>query len=258
MIRKDLHIHTNFCDGKDTPEEMVRAALDLNLETLGFSIHGNSFFDGSYVITKEGMDTYKSEIYRLKEKYRDKIEILCGVEMDYHSDEVKAEDFDYSIGSVHYVKCGDTKLSIDASEESFKNAAETFFNGDYVAFANSYFKCVGDVINKTKADIIGHFDLISKFNEKNRLFNGDDERYVNAGFEAIDTLIKTGKPFEINTGAISRGYRTAPYPSDTFLRRIAELGGKVILSSDSHSASSLCCRFEEAERMARDLGLEIV
>lgn len=258
MILRDLHIHTTYCDGKNSPEEMVKAALDLNMKTLGFSIHGNSFCDGSYVITKEGMDEYRAEINGLKEKYRDKIEILCGVELDYDSDEVRAEDFDYSIGSVHYVKCGDKKLSIDASESLFKTAVETYFDGDYITFAVNYFESVADVINKTKADIIGHFDLVSKFNEKNRLFDTNDERYINAGFAAIDSLIKTGKPFEINTGAISRGYRTTPYPSETFLRRIAALGGKVILSSDSHSADSICFKFEEMERMAKDLGLQIV
>lgn len=258
MILRDLHTHTTYCDGKNSPEEMVRAALDLNMKTLGFSVHGNTFFDGSYCIKKERIDEYKAEINALKEKYHDKIEILCGVEMDYFSNEVAAEDFDYSIGSVHYVKCDTAYFPVDSSVEVFKSTVENCFDGDYIAYAESYFKNVADVINKTKADIIGHFDLISKFNEGNKFFDENDTRYISAGFAAIDALVKTGKPFEINSGAISRGYKTTFYPSEIFLQRIAQKGGKVILSSDSHSVNALCFKFEEAERMARDMGLEIV
>ena len=36
----DIHTHTKWCDGKNSAEEMVRAALALGLECLGFSGHG--------------------------------------------------------------------------------------------------------------------------------------------------------------------------------------------------------------------------
>lgn len=258
MILRDLHVHTTYCDGKNTPEEMVRAALDLNMKTLGFSVHGYTDFDESYCIPKEKVVEYKAEIKALKEKYRNKIEILCGVELDYYSDEVATEEYEYSIGSVHYVKCGDEYFPIDLNAEVFKSTVGEFSNGDYIAYAERYFKNVADVIKKTKADIIGHFDLVAKYNEGNKFFDENDARYVNAGFAAIDALIETGKPFEINSGAISRGYKTTFYPSEIFLQRIAQKGGKVILSSDSHNANTLCFKFEEAERMARDMGLEIV
>lgn len=256
MILRDLHVHTTYCDGKNTPEEMVRAALDLNMKTIGFSVHGFTEFDERYCIPKEKIETYKIEIAMLKEKYRDKIEILCGVEKDYFSKE-DTSGYDYVIGSVHYVKIADKYFSVDESKDAFKAIGEEQFGGDFILFGEEYFKNVADVINRTKADIIGHFDVISKYNEGNRFFNEENPRYVEAGLGAIERLIKSGKPFEINTGAVSRGHRTDFYPNEIFLREIARLGGRVVLSSDSHRADTLCYGFDEAERIARDMGLKL-
>ena len=104
-----------------------------------------------------------------------------------------------------------------------------------------------DRVLKCGADIIGHFDLISKFNEAGALFDEADPRYIAASRAAADALLKTGKPFEINTGAISRGYRTAPYPSKALRDYIRQKGGSFLLSSDSHAKESLCCGFDMLE-----------
>lgn len=77
---------------------------------------------------------------------------------------------DYVIGSVHYIKIGGEYFSVDESAEKFKALAENQFGGDYYALAEEYFRLVSDVVDKTKATIIGHFDLVSKFNEGGRFF----------------------------------------------------------------------------------------
>ena len=56
--------------------------------------------------------------------------------------------------------------------------------------------------------------------------------------------MRSGKVFEINTGAISRGYRTQPYPSADIRSYIKAKGGTFILSGDSHSADTLCFQFD--------------
>ena len=113
-----------------------------------------------------------------------------------------------------------------------------------------------DVIARTHADLIGHFDLITKYNEKNALFDEESPRYLDAAFSALDALLETGRPFEVNTGAISRGYRSRPYPALPLLRRIAQKGGRVVLSSDSHSAKTLCAHFAEATALCESVGLK--
>ena len=70
----------------------------------------------------------------------------------------------------------------------------------------------------------------------------------------MDGLVKAGKIFEVNTGAISRGYRTSPYPSAQWLKLLREMNGKVTVSADAHHTSGVTCAFDLAERMIKDAG----
>ena len=130
----------------------------------------------------------------------------------------------------------------------------TIITADPYAYAEDYYSIVGDVLRKTNANIIGHFDLITKFNERSYRFDEENPRYKNAVTDAIDALLPYGRPFEVNTGAISRGYRTTPYPSVRQLEYINSKGGVVILSSDSHRADTLNFAFEDALRSVRSAG----
>ena len=66
----------------------------------------------------------------------------------------------------------------------------------------------------------------------------------------------TGAAFEINTGAISRGYRTESYPSDRFLNTIREMGGSVTYSSDAHQAKFITLGFEDVVKRAKAAGFK--
>lgn len=244
----DLHMHTTFCDGKNTPEEMIISGINKGLTTIGLSGHCNTGFDSSYCMTKPVMEKYFTEVQSLKEKYADKINVLCGIEQDYYAG-IPSLDFDYIIGSVHYVYKDGEYISVDHAANITVDCVNRLYGGDYYAYAEDYYKLVADVIEKTNADIIGHFDLITKFNEGFVQFDETNPRYVNAWKNAVDKLIPYGKPFEMNTGAISRGYRTTPYPAAPILEYIREKGGKIILSSDSHSAENICYKFDECEKI---------
>lgn len=248
MIKQDLHTHSVFSDGNNTIEEIVKSAIALNLDTIGISDHSYTEFDTSYCIKKEMIPDYLSEINSLKNKYKGIIDVKCGIEQDYYST-CDTSDFDYIIGSVHYIKVNEDYIPVDESAEILLSAVSNHFNGDIYSLVELYFETVSDVVNKTNADIIGHFDLITKFNENNKLFDEYNERYICAYKKAADTLLKTGKVFEINTGAISRGYRTSPYPSSDIYRYLKNKGAKFILSSDSHSVDSLCFRFNEYDEL---------
>lgn len=250
MILQDFHIHTSYCDGKNSPEEMVCAAIELGMTKMGFSCHSYTDFDESYCIKKQQIAEYQKEIRSLAKKYKNKLEIFCGVEQDYFSNE-SIQGFDYVIGSVHYLKKNNNFYEIDGSCDEFVSLASKEYNGDYFALCEDYFKLVGEVVSKTNADIIGHFDLVTKFNEGNKLFDTTDERYMKAAKQAVDRLLKYDKLFEINTGAISRGYRSKAYPEENILEYICEKGGQLILSSDSHSVADLCGHFDEYEKFLK-------
>lgn len=243
MIRSDYHVHTVFCDGENTPEEMAEAALARGMETLGFSGHSYTFFDERYCIPKDKLSLYRETIARLKKQYRGKLRILCGIEQDLYASE-PTEGYDYVIGSVHYLKCGEAYIPVDESAAILKDAVDRFFGGDPLALAEAYFASVARLA-AMKPTIVGHLDLITKFNEQEKLFDESHPRYIAAARQAVDALLPTGALLEINTGAISRGYRSTPYPAPFLLSYILDKGGKLILSSDSHRKDTLLYGFEQ-------------
>ena len=244
---RDLHVHTTYCDGKNTPEEMVLAAIEQGLDCIGFSAHAYMEHDHSYCIKKEDIEKYKAEIRALKEKYKDDIIVLCGVEQDIFSCE-STDGYDYVIGSVHYVREGIPALCLDDTEELFAEVAEIYFGGDFYAMAEEYYKTVSQLPEKVQPDIIGHFDIITKYNEGGRYFDESHPRYVAAYKAAVDSLVECGVPFEVNTGAVSRGYKTQPYPAKPIFDYIVEKGGDFIFSGDAHSTEGLCYQFEKWEK----------
>ena len=245
-VRTDLHVHSTFSDGDNDPETMVRAAIAEGMEVLGFSDHGYTDFDESYCIPRDRIGEYGKTIRELAARYLGQIRILCGIEQDIDGG-LPIGDYDYVIGSVHYVYPGQESLPIDMNRDTFAFIVKEAYNGDPLAFAEDYYRKVARVVERTHCDIIGHFDLVTKFNGNEDFFRFDDPRYLKAAFAAIDALLPYSRPFEINTGAMSRGYRTDPYPHRILRDYIREKGGQFILSSDSHNQRNLMNCFTDYE-----------
>ena len=247
----DYHTHTKYCDGKDTPERMAELAYEKGFSVLGFSGHGYTAFDGSYCMSLEGTKAYLSDIAALKEKYRGKMTVLAGIEADMNAP-MPEGDFDYVIGSSHYVPLGGKYYPIDCNKEDFKRLVDEGFGGDYEALCEVYFKELESLPDKIPCDIIGHFDLVTKYAEIYDLKRG--ERYYKAAYAALDKLLARGIPFEVNVGAITRGYRTVPYPEECFLRYIKERGGEIFVTGDCHSAENLCKNLDTGIDYAKKCG----
>ncbi len=252
----DWHVHTTNCDGKSRAEETVLAAIERGVKILGFSGHGYTAHDGSYCMSLESTEKYVAEIRELREKYKDKIEIRLGVEQDFFGEAMPWAE--YRIGSVHYMNFEGEYFDVDGGNDQLLNAANKYFGGDMMCVCEAYFELVGNVYEKTHCDIIGHFDLITKYNERERIIDTENPRYIAAWQAAADKLIPTGVPFEINLGAIFRGMRTTPYPSAEQIKYISSHGGKFILTSDSHSADTVARDFQKWEEWAKSLGAEIL
>ena len=250
MITSNFHTHSVFCDGVDSPEDMVKEAVKKGFTHLGFSSH--SFFpkDADWTLKPETEQRYKETIHALKWKYEKEIHLFCGIEQDYYSP--PASGYEYIIGSVHYVFKDGEYLPVDLSCEALAKSIRTYYGGDFDAFAEAYFRTAADVVRKTNADIIGHFDLVQKYSEQNGF--GQSNRFLDAAEKAVDALIPYGKPFEINTGAMAKKLRTVPYPSPEILKMIRAKGGKIVFSSDCHDKHCLDFGFETARRMAQDCG----
>jgi histidinol-phosphatase (PHP family) len=152
--------------------------------------------------------------------------------------------------------------------------ANKYYGGNMAEMAEDYYRQLGGIVSKTGCDIIGHFDLITKFNEKLpvQIVGTSDPRYMTAWMDAVDRIFEetaalrhSGHPnrletlglltagdkpvFEINTGAMAKGYRTSPYPAPDQIRYIRNKGRILILSSDSHAAGTICSGFEEWDHL---------
>lgn len=242
----NFHTHTTYCDGKSTAEETVQKAIELGLSKLGFSGHSYTEFDLEPCMSQEGTEQYKKEIADLKEKYKDQIEILLGIEYDYQSTE-SMDGYDYILGSVHYLFKDGEYLCIDYSRQAQIDAVNKYYGGDYYAYIEDYYNAVADLYNKLKCDVIGHFDLITKYNSDGSLFDVNHPRYIAAWKKAADAIIKTPAVVEINTGGIARGHVKHPYPSYEIIDYFKSHGKKLIFSSDCHNKDFLLCGYDDVK-----------
>ena len=253
-MKANFHTHSSFCDGKNTPEEIVLAAIEKGFFSLGFSGHGYTPFDLRYCM--KDTEGYIAEIERLREKYRNDIQIYVGVEEDAFSP-VDRSRFDYVIGSSHYFLVDGKYMPIDSGYDYFKECLKAF-NYDAVAMAHAYYGAFCGYINSRRPDIVGHFDLITKFDELDASLFLSNAEYNKIAEAYVAEAAKSGCVFEVNTGAIARGLRTSPYPNENLLRALVRGGARLTLSSDSHAADTLDFGFDEAKSYLRDLGVKRV
>ena len=116
--------------------------------------------------------------------------------------------------------------------------------------AKCYYDMVAEHAMLTKPDVIGHFDVLNKFS----IMPETDEKYMRITEDALKETFKYCKRFEINTGGISRGWRKDPYPSLYLLELLRDLGGEVVINSDSHHPDNLDFYFIESIALLRRAG----
>ena len=255
-MKQNLHTHTTFCDGADTPEEMIERASELGFDSLGFSIHSN-MRPNYYAPTPSPnvIPAYCDCIRELKEKYRGRLEIFLGIESDllYTG---SLEGFDYLIGSVHYLLIDGHRVPFDRSAEHVRMVLNDFFGGDGMAFAKSYYEHLAKLPERAKFDIIGHFDLVTKHADKVKFFDENAREYYDAAFEAASALAGKIPFFEVNTGAISRGYRKTPYPAIPILKELKRLGFGAVITTDCHDRRYLDASYEDARLLLLEAGFK--
>ena len=258
-MRANYHTHTVWCDGKNTPEEMILSAIEKGFDVLGFSAHATYPFDYEYTVPPARLAGYFSEVRALAEKYARQIRVLCGVEADYipgvtDPDRGRYALFepDYLIGSVHYVVAPDgAQVPVDHTPDLLAAGIAEHFGGSVRAFLETYFAQQREMVRAFDFDLVGHPDLCRKFNTKHPYFDEKADWYRAELVRTADAFAASGKPVEVNTGAISRGWMDDAYPSAAFRALLRERGVSFVLSADAHAAETLDCAFErfaEAEQ----------
>ena len=243
-IPANYHTHTVFCDGVHTAAQMAEEARRIGFTHLGFSGHMDPDIHMD-------MPAYLTEIHRLQRLYAGQMEILCGVELDNLWGEEPwlsmVRDAEYIIGSTHFLPVKTPEpMSVDHTPQILQRLVHEFYADDYYALAAAYYDFEAQVFDRTGCTMVGHFDLVTRFNDEMGFLDEEDPRYLGPALEAMEYLVSRGVPFEINCGAVNRGRKKELYPNRRLLRELCRMGGEIIINSDAHSKELLAGGFETA------------
>ncbi|MFI3313576.1 MAG: histidinol-phosphatase [Eubacteriales bacterium] len=248
---QNLHTHTTFCDGKNTAEEMVLDAISKGLTSLGFSGHAPLPITNTWAMTRETLPQYIAEVHRLQAKYEGQLEIFLGLENEYIL-QTAPTPFDYTICSVHMIEQSG-QVEIDNTSELLVSSVTRYYGADPIGSVHDYY----DLVVKAAGcgDILGHFDLICKFNDKTGLYQETESPYLDIASEALVACMEQDVIVELNTGAMARGNRSVPYPNPQFYDLIAEKKGRVVITSDAHSTDALGYYYNESVELLKSHGI---
>ena len=244
-------------------EEMVKSAIDKRLKYYGISSHGPVPFETDWTMKRENLESYLTEVDKMKKNYVDRIRIFKGLEIDYipgigaaHLESEIIGGLDYIVGSVHYLAHFDNGVmwTVDYTRDELEQGIKESFGGNTREAVEFYYKCVGEMALELKPDILGHLDLIKKSNSGNYFFNEKEKWYVDAIMECLKKIKKGGSIVEINSGGKARGYTTEYYPSDWIISEMIEMDMPVTVSGDSHTVEGVDYEFEEMLVKLRELG----
>lgn len=259
-LTSNAHMHTTLCDGKNTPEEMVQAAINCDFSTAGFSGHSPLAWWPHCPGMIQDEKVYQDTMHALNKKYKDQITVLCGIEQDYFGP-INKNEYDYVIGSVHDLRVDENRyVCVDNTPEEFTKAIAQDYQNDPLKLVKHFYQTTLENVQKYKPDIVGHFDLVIKHNRDNIYFDEESPQYQHIALEYLDAVIDIladyGGIVEINTGAMSRGYRDLPYPSPFLLKRLAEKKVRIMINSDSHASNTIDYAFDFAQLYAKSAGIQ--
>lgn len=249
-VLSNLHTHTVFSDGANSVEENIRAALEAGFVSVGFSDH-SYVPEAGFGVSRDNAASYIGEVRRCSKAFADKIDVFCGLELDADTP-FDRELYDYIIASVHFVKADGKLRDVDLSPAAQTECIERYFDGDGVKYAKAYFDTLAEHVERTRPDIVGHFDLLTKFG----VIDETDDAYRRCALDALRRISSVTRRFEVNTGAMARKLKSTPYPADFILKEILSLDCSVILSSDAHRAVNIDYAFSETAAYLREIGFK--
>ena len=245
----DYHTHNALCKHADGGlEEYVTHAVKVGLKEIGCSDHSpmpDDFDIKHRMDLRQFHQIYKPEVLALRDKYRSAITVKFALEGDFYPGtekwvgEFNAEhEFDYIIGSVHYLgEWGfDNPIFVHKYEE--RNIDEVY---------EQYYQHIRRSASSRLFDIIGHCDLVKKFGHRPSKNMEDVLREVFKVVKAADIAV------EINTAGLRKPVKEV-YPSEQILKILREYQIPLALGSDAHTPSDVGKDFDLAKQLIKKYG----
>lgn len=263
MLLTNYHTHTNFCDGIEIPERYAQEAVSQSLQVLGYSAHAPLPFPCSWTLPYEKYEDYLQIVRKLKQDYKDQLEILCGLEIDYIpglwpkiSKMLHPEQLDYFIGSIHFVDAFNdgTPWSIDGSHDEFYKGWTEIFHKDSHALVRKYFDYTRQMVRDMKPPVIGHLDKIKMQYKDDCFIPETDKIYRDELLATLEVIAQYGGVVEINTRGVYRRGEPEFYPSQWLFKEMYLRNIPVMVNSDAHRPHEIILLRNEALKQLKDAG----
>jgi histidinol-phosphatase (PHP family) len=256
----DYHLHLRSDDPGASAEEHFSpanadryrdAARERGISELGVSEHVYRFrqalevwqhpFWMRYAI--DDLDAYCAFV-------REETDLRLGIEADFvpggedrMAALLEARDFDYVVGSVHFLREGAVDMDDYSVWDTGRGPEEVW---------RRYFQTIGESARSGLFDIIAHPDLVKYWGEGERRPDGDLRRYYEL---AIDGIAESGTAVEVSTAGLRKPAGEL-YPAPAFLQMAIEAGARIALSSDAHRPEDVGADYDQALAMLARLGVE--
>lgn len=249
-MKYNYHTHTFRCHhASGTEEEYVQYAIRHGVTHMGFSDHFPFRFpnglESSYRVATEEVPLYFRAVNRLREKYKDQIEIRCGFEMEYYPEffeEMRRNAVEYG---AEYLILGQHFLK----PECYNDALHSTWEDKPDESLSEYTTLVVDAIKTGVFSYVAHPDICT--------FNGDPALYEKEARRLCLAAKEYNVPLEINFLGI-RTHRF--YPNEAFWRVAGEVGAPVVFGFDAHEVVHACddASREEAMRLVNTYHLNLL
>lgn len=261
-INKDGHMHSPYCPHgtSDSFEQYIEKALEKGLQEISFTEHmplPGYFMDDKKFLdecspNEEQIEKYFEELKFIKEKYKNKIKINIGLEVDfiegYEEKTTKVlnkygDKLEDGLLSVHFIKLANGEYTDIDGIKGFEKALENL--GSVEKVYDKYYKtlllAIKSDLGKYKPKRIGHPNLIRIFNKlypieyKNRFILE----------EIVKEIKNRDYEVDVNTAGLRKPYCGEIYVSDILKELVEEYNVKKVYGSDSHTSTDVGCDFDK-------------
>ncbi len=245
----NYHTHTFRCHhASGTPEEYILRAIEGGIKYMGFSDHiPFAFPDGyesGYRIPSAEINEYFSDLYTLREKYKDKLNIKIGFEMEYYP-----RYFDEMLETALTAGAEYLILGHHCLGSEYPDGFWCTHQTDSTDHLKEYVSNVTDAIKSGVFTYVAHPDIIN--------FTGDNGVYEQEMRKICIVSREKNVPLEINCLGIRDNRR---YPKEAFWKIAAQEKSPVTIGFDAHDPASAFDgeSMVKAKEIIKKLGLNYI
>jgi len=253
---ENYHLHTTISDGKLKPEELIKLAIKKKFDVVGITDHYHFPPDFREEKNKFYSEQDYNELFRLKDKYKQKIKILVGVEFDWLSDYEKwfgketKKKYDYRLLSMHFIKVGKNYVPLDLSEDFFKEIVKK--SDGIKNVVESYYEDLRKGVETGYFDVVAHLDIIKIWNKDKKYFSGNETWYKEQVKDTLYSIKNKKMKIEINTAGWRKPCKEQ-YPSKWIIKEALKLKIPILIGTDAHRKEEIDKGLKRANNLLKKL-----